>query len=450
LELLFPENKKEEAMAHIKSALEGEFWQSVEIPILDADGTVKTVLWNSANIYDGSGEHIMATIAQGQDITQHKEDEEALISSEKKYRTLFETSQDGIMARDFNGRMIDCNQAYAKMVDYSKKELMALPIEELLPERWREQRERIFKEILEKGGSVVFEREYQKKDGSIFPASVRSWRLTDESGKIIGVWSIVRDITQQKELQTKLQQYATNLEQLVEERTMQLKDAERMAGIGTTAGMVGHDIRNPLQAITSDVFLLKSDLSAMPEGEEKENMKESLEGIEKNVDYIDKIVHDLQDFARPLLPIAKEIDIEILFDDVLVKKAIPENIEASHEVEAGAKKLIADPDLLRRILANLVNNAVQAMPKGGKLTLRAHREKSDAVITVQDTGVGIPEEVKPKLFIPLFTTKSKGQGFGLAVVKRMTEALGGTVTFESETGIGTKFNIRLPLKRIKR
>ena len=93
---------------------------------------------------------------------------------------------------------------------------------------------------------------------------------------------------------------------------------------------------------------------------------------------------------------------------------------------------------------NLVNNAVQAMPKGGKLIIHAFKEGRDVLLTVKDTGVGIPEAVRGKLFTPMFTTKSKGQGFGLAVIKRMTEALGGTVSFESQEGKGTTFIIRLP------
>jgi signal transduction histidine kinase len=99
---------------------------------------------------------------------------------------------------------------------------------------------------------------------------------------------------------------------------------------------------------------------------------------------------------------------------------------------------------VKRIVGNLISNAVQAMPNGGKLTINATNQAGNAVITVADTGVGIPEDVKPKLFTPLFTTKSKGQGFGLAVVKRMTEALGGNVTFTSEQGRGTTFTITLP------
>jgi PAS domain S-box-containing protein len=226
----------------------------------------------------------------------------------------------------------------------------------------------------------------------------------------------------------------------------QLHDSERMAAIGQTAGMVGHDIRNPLQAITSDVYLLRSDLSLLPESEEKESMKESLDGIDQNVQYVNKIVQDLQDYSKAITPAAREIDVEVLCEDVLFKNGVPENIEASCQVEKKAKKIVTDPDLLKRILSNLASNAIQAMPEGGKLVLHAFQEGENIVMTVSDTGVGIPDEVKPKLFTPLFTTKSRGQGFGLAVVKRMTDALGATVIYESEFGKGTKFILRLPQK----
>ena len=87
---------------------------------------------------------------------------------------------------------------------------------------------------------------------------------------------------------------------------------------------------------------------------------------------------------------------------------------------------------MRRILTNLINNAVQAMPEGGRLEIQACEKDDDVAITVQDSGVGISEEIKEKMFSPLVTTKSKGQGFGLAVVKRLTEALRGSVTFETK------------------
>ena len=197
------------------------------------------------------------------------------------------------------------------------------------------------------------------------------------------------------------------------------------------------------------MYLAKCDLVDVPEGDAKVGLKESLEEIGKNVKYIDKIVQDLQDYAKPLKPFAKEIGLDALFQEVLFNNGVPDTIDASCEVGENVKDVIADPDLLKRVLANLVSNAVQAMPDGGKLEIKAFLDADDVVVTVEDTGVGIPDEVKPKLFTPLFTTKSKGQGFGLAVVKRMTEALGGTVTFESEERKGTKFIVRLPTVKSK-
>jgi signal transduction histidine kinase len=165
------------------------------------------------------------------------------------------------------------------------------------------------------------------------------------------------------------------------------------------------------------------------------------------VDYINKIVSDLQDYARPLIPVPKRTDLEEAVEDSIKKNEVPESIVVASRVDKTVRRITTDPDLLMRILGNLVSNAVQAMPDGGKLTIRAFHEANDVVVTVQDTGVGIPKQIQPKIFAPLFTTKSKGQGFGLAVVKRLTEALGGIVTFESEEGKGTKFIVRLPQKK---
>ena len=167
--------------------------------------------------------------------------------------------------------------------------------------------------------------------------------------------------------------------------------------------------------------------------------------IEQSVDYIDKIVQDLQDYARPLKADVQEIDLEDLCKEVVFNDGVPKSIAASCKVD-GKPKIMTDPAMLKRILINLVTNSVQAMPNGGKLDVSACEEKGEIVLTVKDTGVGISEDIKPKLFTPLMTNKSKGQGFGLAVVKRMTETLGGTVTFESEVGKGATFIIRLPQK----
>jgi signal transduction histidine kinase len=252
-----------------------------------------------------------------------------------------------------------------------------------------------------------------------------------------------QDINERIKAEAKLDEYSKNLERIVEERTKALRDAERLATIGATAGMVGHDIRNPLQAITGDLYLTKLDVATLPDDHTKRSMQENLEAIEQNIDYIEKIVSDLQDYARPIQPIIKKIELETIIKH-LIQMNIPKNIQTTYKIDADANIINTDYVLLKRILMNLIINAIQAMPEGGKLFINAHKEMQNILIFVQDTGVGIPEDAKPNIFKPMFTTKSKGQGFGLVVVKRLTEILGGSVSFESDFGRGAKFIISLP------
>lgn len=233
-------------------------------------------------------------------------------------------------------------------------------------------------------------------------------------------------------------------EEKAQESARKLRDTEKLAAIGATAGMVGHDIRNPLQAITSDIFLAKSELYSLSDCNEKKNALESMDEIEKNVDYINKIVQDLQDYARPLNPKIEETDLNSIINSFFARNGLPENVEVSLKISDDARKIRADGYYLNRILYNLITNAVQAMPQGGRITIEAKKEADATVLTVDDTGVGVPKSIQDKMFTLMFTTKSKGQGFGLPVVKRMTESLGGTVTFESQEGKGTTFTVRIP------
>jgi PAS domain S-box-containing protein len=368
-----------------------------------------------------------------------------LVISEKKYRRLYETTQDGIMARDLEGRMIDCNKAYAKMLGYSKKELKNFAAQQLMPERWLEQREKIVNKVLQSGRSIVFEREYKRKGNSIFPASVRTWRLTDGKGKVIGIWSIVRDISQQKEREKNLEQQAGMLQNLIDERTKQLKDSERLVAIGQTAGMVGHDLRNPLQTIIGELYLAKIEVESLSDNELKKNLQESIQAIDEQAVYMDKIVSDLQAFVRPIKIDKTPIDLKEIVNSVISSISIPTNISVKTQMDKNFNQIKADPHLVKRILINLVTNAVQAMPEGGRLTVKSKVNPEGQVsVAVKDTGVGIPEKIKPQIFTPLFTTKPRGQGFGLAVCKRVIEAHGGNICFESKEGKGAKFIIQFP------
>lgn len=251
-------------------------------------------------------------------------------------------------------------------------------------------------------------------------------------------------LEERKKMHEQLEEYGKKLETLVEKKTKQLQEAQRLATIGQTAGMVGHDIRNPLQGIVSELYLEKQDIAALPVGEIKTNLQESIRSIEANIFYIDKIVSDLQDYARPLKPVKEKIIIEKAVNDSITIVTIPDNIKVSISYQKDLPQLEADPVMIKRIIVNLVQNAIQAMPKGGELRISASHRSKHILISIEDTGEGIPEKVKDTIYSPLFTTKSKGQGFGLAVVKRLTEAQNGTITYQTKQGKGTKFIIQLP------
>ncbi len=266
----------------------------------------------------------------------------------------------------------------------------------------------------------------------------------DNDGTMLGGFGTTQEITDLVEMRKKLEHYSKHLEDLVEEKTKLLRDSERLAAIGETAGMIGHDIRNPLQAIIGELYLSKDYLQSMPESEAKQELADSMRVIEEQAIYINKIVTDLQDYAKPLAPCIEDISFEKVFDSVLATMDIPETIEIAYSMEKGFPNLMIDSSYMKRVLINLIANAVQAMPNGGKITLNTYCRGNQAFVSVEDTGEGIAGEAKSKLFKPLFTTKAKGQGFGLAVVKKLTEALNGTITFESKEGKGTKFIIKLP------
>ena len=141
----------------------------------------------------------------------------------------------------------------------------------------------------------------------------------------------------------------------------------------------------------------------------------------------------------------KPINLKELVANVLDSVTVPNKIAVATVIRRDLPQIRADLQLIKRVLINLVTNSVQAMPDGGKLTLTGQATPEGQVsFSVQDTGVGIPEAIKDRIFTPLFTTKPRGQGFGLAVCKRVIEAHGGTISFESQEGKGAKFTIQFP------
>jgi signal transduction histidine kinase len=258
--------------------------------------------------------------------------------------------------------------------------------------------------------------------------------------------AIARDVTDRIKAETALKQYAEHLEEMIEERTSELMETqnqlfrnERLVLLGKLAGGLGHELRNPLGVLSNAVYYLKM---VVPDPDE--NIKEYLDIISSEVQNAEKIVSDLLDFAREKIPEREEVVISKLISRVLAKHCPPENVIVTTNIVPDMPLLFIDPRQVSQVLQNLFTNAYQAMPEGGQLIVGSTWDGDFARIIITDTGFGITPENLKKLFEPLFSTKPRGIGLGLAISQTLVEKNGGSIEVQSVEGEGSTFSVRLP------
>jgi PAS domain S-box-containing protein len=427
----------EKAAAMYQSIFEKGAVYNAEIESKLKNGKKITLEFSSVVISFRGTPHLLTTL---NDVTERKQNEEAI----RKQADLIDLSPNATIVRKVDGTITFWSKGAQHVYGWTKEEAIGEKTHRLFETQFPEP----FEEIMNKLTRDTFwtgQLVHRTKDGnSIIVQSY--WLARFGTGRnIVEIFESNMDITELRKLQDKLQEYSHDLEKIAQERLDRLRATEQLATIGQVAGMVGHDIRNPLQAIASDVYLAKMELEERPIAEQGQAIKENVEDIEKQAVYIEKIVGDLQEMSKPLKPELVQVNICKAVPETVSAVQIPSAIERQMICDVPSLTVKVDLDFLRRIMVNLINNAVQAIPNGGRLIVALSKQANNAVITVQDTGVGMSKETQKKLFTPLFTTKKKGQGYGLVSIKRMVEALNGRINFESEEGKGTKFVIEFPL-----
>lgn len=223
-----------------------------------------------------------------------------------------------------------------------------------------------------------------------------------------------------------------------------LQKSEKMAAIGQAATMVGHDLRNPLQAIQNATYCVESHLNNL----DKENPSfqkslKMLQIIDESIEYANNIVLDLKDFSSNRKPQLTMVNVNDLLTDSLSVCRLPDNVKIIKEL-LEIPLLQLDKVMMKRIFVNIITNGVQAIPNGGTLKVSAKQIKNFVEVSVKDSGKGISKESLKKLFSPFFTTKAQGMGMGLAICKKFIESNGGFIEVESEEDKGSKFTIKLP------
>jgi PAS domain S-box-containing protein len=258
--------------------------------------------------------------------------------------------------------------------------------------------------------------------------------------------AVFENTTKQKEAEKELAKYSKQLELTIQDQTGKLSQAheiilknERLAAIGELAGMVGHDLRNPLSGIRNAAYLIRK---------KQPNLiissTEMLNIIDESVEYSNKIINDLLDFSREIHLEYEECSPKSLMGYVLLSLNIPSNIKVIDQVE-GSPFIWVDANKIQRVFTNLIKNAFEAMLHGGSLTLKSSISEDNVEFVFSDTGEGMSNETLNKIFTPLFTTKAQGMGFGLAICKRIIEAHRGQIEVSSVKGAGTTFKIKLPI-----
>jgi len=272
-----------------------------------------------------------------------------------------------------------------------------------------------------------------RKGGGQVDVEIMSYPI--RLGEETVVMGIARDVTERVEAERILAAHADELERLVAEKAGELVDAERMAAAGRVAAMVGHDMRGPLQSISNAAYMLRVALG---------DPVRSLGIIEESVARASEMLSEFRESTRDTPPVLIPVDLGALVGRAVEEAGVPEGVEVSVDAGEGLGMVSLDPGKIRRVLDNLISNAVDAMPKGGGLWVSAERVGGEAVVRVRDSGEGIPDAVMAELFKPFNTSKPGGLGLGLSFCRMVVRAHGGRIDVETEVGEGTTFTVRLP------
>ena len=430
-------------MNSLDGYLEGQLQSyEVEFRLRAKDGAYRWVQSRGACLRDERG-NPSRIAGSHTDITYRKQMEEALRSSEKKYRKIFEESKDVIFIFDADTRMVDINPSACELFGYTREELFSLDIANDLyccPE----ERERFLRSLFANGYVKDMEACLKRSDEERLTVHISASLLRGTEDVITGYMGIIHDMTQHKKLE------------------QQLLQAQKMESIGLLAGGIAHDFNNLLTAISGYGETIRENISA-----QDQLLRSSVDQVMRAAERARELTHNLLAVSRKQIINPKPLLINDLITGMnnLITRIIGEDIELTTILSDRRLTVMADRGQLEQVLINLAANARDAMPNGGRLrieasyaVLRKHSKRAvgfdargpHALISVTDTGSGMDEKTRQKIFEPFFTTKEvgKGTGLGLSISYGIIRQHNGTITVESEPGRGSAVTIHLPLIRI--
>ncbi|HKX11480.1 MAG TPA: ATP-binding protein [Stellaceae bacterium] len=393
-----------------------------------------------------AGVGLLITILHFKQISEREVSQIRLQESEKRFRDFAETASDWFWEQDADLRFVylsdpvtDSGLTPSAHIGKTRRDVV---FHGVTPEQWRAHDAN----LAARHPFEDFRFQRKTEDGEFRHISVSGKPFFDEAGQFRGYRGTAKDVT--AEISTELE-----LSRRVDERTTELRHAqeellrsERLSVLGQLTATVAHELRNPLSAIRNSVYAIRELISGkgFP-------LDRPLTRIERSIGRCDGIVTDLLDYARSRQLQCAPQAVDQWLGEVLDEQKLPEHVNLTRELAAPGVVAAFDPDRFRRVVVNLVENAAQSMAESERekrplaVTVATRKIGDSVEITVHDNGAGIAPDVLPRIFEPLFSTKSFGTGLGLPTVKQIVEQHGGQIELQSEVGVGTLAVVRLPL-----
>ncbi|MDY6968090.1 MAG: AAA family ATPase [Spirochaetota bacterium] len=417
--------------------------RSFETTLIRKDGSTFEAKFNTTPLIL-SNENVLLTVFE--DITEQKKAEIALKASEERYRSMFNNNHSVMLMIDpDSSEIVDANPAACAFYGYSFEKLTSMKINEINILTV----DKVFLEMesAKSGEKEQFIFRHRLANGEERDVEVYSG-IIDYFGREL-LYSIIHDISARKQAEGELARYRDHLEDLVKERTKELKDTqekliagERLSVLGQVAGSISHELRNPLGVIDSSVYFLHNRLD-----NSDPKVVQHLYRIKSHIKRATDIIESLLNLTRMKEPQKERLDFVKVLSEAIITSKIPPSVKIVRDIPEEKIMISGDREQISIVFLNIIKNAVDAIEGEGIITIRTRIAEGGEFteVTFKDTGSGITEEELKKIFQPLYSTKSSGIGFGLSISQQIVEKHGGKIYAVSDPGTGASFVVRFPL-----
>jgi len=411
------------------------FVKDLEVEFKKKNGEKITVLLTAHVKRDEKG-RVIGYEGLNIDISERKRMERELKEANEFLTNLIESSVDGIIVTDMKGNILIFNKGAENILGYNAEEVVGrMNIQSIYPPG-------VAKEVMEKlknpdyggvGKLTSFPIAHLRKDGEIIEGDLSASLIYDENGKEIASVGIFKDLRERLRIERELL-----------EMQQALLQSEKLAAMGKLTSQIAHELNNPIYGIMNTLELLRTEVP--PESKRRRILELSLSETQR----LAEMLRNMLSFSKPEEEKRRPVKINELVEGILLvmeKQMRESNIKVETYFDQTLPEVMASTNQMRQVMLNLLKNAKEAMPKGGILSVRTSQEDHKVMVAIQDTGVGIPEELRDKIFEAFFTTKQKvkGVGLGLSVCYGIIKDHGGEIRVESEVDKGTTFTILLPM-----